>query len=68
MMTNTQLYLAMGVPSVLVLLGVLLNQIGQARLETRLTVIEGDLRQFYKSLGDVGGKVEILLSDRKSAR
>ena len=43
-MTNAQLYLAIGIPSVLVLIGIILNQMGQGRIETRLNIIEGDLK------------------------
>jgi hypothetical protein len=46
-MTNTQMFLAIGIPSFLVLVGILLNQLGQNRVENWLGVIEGDLRQFY---------------------
>jgi hypothetical protein len=59
-MTNTQLFFTIGIPSVLVLVGILLNQLGQGRVETRLLSIEGDLRRFYQLIGEHGGKIEIL--------
>jgi hypothetical protein len=46
-MNNTQLFLIIGVPSFLVLVGILLDQLGQSRVETRLSSIEGGLRQFW---------------------
>jgi hypothetical protein len=58
-MTNIQLWLTIGVPSFLVLVGILLNQLGQNRIETRLLSIEGDLRQFYKTLGQHGEAIDI---------
>jgi archaellum component FlaC len=35
-MNDTQLFLAIGVPSFLVLIGILLNLVGSSRIETRL--------------------------------
>jgi len=50
-MTDSQLWMAIGIPTVTVLLGILLNQLGSSRIESRLKVIEGDLRRFYQLLG-----------------
>jgi len=50
-MTDSQLWMAIGIPTVTVLLGILLNQLGSSRIESRLQVIEGDLRRFYQLLG-----------------
>jgi hypothetical protein len=44
-MTNSQLFLAIGIPSFLVLVGILLDQLGQSRTDTRLLNIEADLRR-----------------------
>lgn len=59
-MTDVQLWLAVGVPSFLVLVGILLNQLGQSRVETRLLNIEGDLRRFYPLIGEHSGKIEMI--------
>jgi len=59
-MTGTQLWLAVGIPSVLVLVGILLNQLGQTRLENRVQSIEGDLRRFYQLIGEHSGKIDFL--------
>jgi hypothetical protein len=63
-MTDTQLWLAIGVPTIAVLLGILLNVTGlnrlETRIDTRLLVIEGDLRRFYQILGEHSAKVENL--------
>lgn len=57
-MTNLQLVLTIAIPSLLVLVGIFLNNARfngiDARfnsIETRLTTMEGDLRQFYRDLG-----------------
>lgn len=59
-MTNSQLWLAIGIPTVAVLIGILLNQVSSNRLESRLTAIEGDLRRFYQFLGEHSAKIENL--------
>jgi hypothetical protein len=63
-MTETQLWLAIGIPTVTVLMGILLNVTGlnrvESRIETRLLAIEGDLRRFYQILGEHSAKIENL--------
>jgi hypothetical protein len=67
-MTDTQLYLAIGIPTLLIfvttLLGILLNQSAITRVENRLTVIEGDLRRFYQILGEHSAKIDNLEKPR----
>lgn len=50
-MTNLQMVLTIGIPSLLVLVGIFLNHARFNGLEARLTTIEGDLRHFYRDLG-----------------
>jgi hypothetical protein len=57
-MSNLQLVLTIAIPSLLVLVGIFLNNVRfngiDARfngIEARLTSMEGDLRQFYRDLG-----------------
>jgi len=50
-MTNLQLALSIGIPSLLILVGIFLNNARFNSVETRLTTMEGDLRQFYRDLG-----------------
>jgi hypothetical protein len=50
-MTNLQLALTIAIPSILVLVGIFLDHAGFNSVETRLTTMEGDLRQFYRDLG-----------------
>lgn len=50
-MTNLQLALSIGIPSLLILVGIFLNNARFNSIETRLTTMEGDLRQFYRDLG-----------------
>jgi hypothetical protein len=50
-MTNLQLVLSISIPSLLILIGIFLNNARFNGLEARLTTIEGDLRQFYRDLG-----------------
>ena len=63
-MTEAQLWLAIGIPTVTVLMGILLNVTGlnrvESRIETRLLAIEGDLRRFYQILGEHSAKIENL--------
>ena len=63
-MTDTQLWLAIGIPTVTVLMGILLNVTGlnrvESRIETRLLAIEGDLRRFYQIHGEHSAKIENL--------
>lgn len=59
-MTNLQLMLSIGIPTTLILIGILLNQTGQTRIETRLNVIESDLRRFYEILGGHGEAINII--------
>jgi hypothetical protein len=59
-MTGTQLWVAIGIPTVTVLVGILLNQLGSSRIESRLQAIEGDLRRFYQLLGEHSAKIENL--------
>lgn len=50
-MTNIQLAFSIAIPSILVLVGILLNNARFNSIETRLTTMEGDLRHFYRDLG-----------------
>jgi len=59
-MTNAQLYLAVGIPTFMVLVGIVLNQVGQGRIENRLTTIEGDLRNFYATQGHHEATLDIV--------
>jgi len=59
------LYLAMGVPTLAVLVGILLSQRSSDRLERRLERIEADLREFYRTLGQHDAKIENL--EKRSA-
>jgi hypothetical protein len=59
-MSDTQLWIAVGIPTVTVLVGILLNALGVSRVENRLQVIEGDLRRFYQMLGEHSAKIDNL--------
>ncbi len=66
-MTNLQLLLAIGVPSFMVLLGILLNQRGIDKLESRFDRVDGrmdrmqsDLSIFYRTLGQHDKAIEFL--------
>jgi hypothetical protein len=50
-MTNLQLYLAVGLPTLLLLIGQLLNWSAVKDVSNRLLTIESDMRQFYRSIG-----------------
>ncbi len=46
-----QLILTIVIPSLLILVGIFLNNARFNSIEGRLTTMEGDLRQFYRDLG-----------------
>ena len=56
-MTNTQLFLSIGIPTLAVILSYL-------DVRGHLSQIEADLRRFYHELGRHEGQIEIL-KDRK---
>jgi len=69
--TNLQLYIAIGLPTLLLVLGQWINfnatkelRISvEARLvgiEGRLIVIEADLREFYRVIGKLEGRMDAL--------
>ncbi len=68
-MSNAQMWVAMIMPTIAVLIGILLNhnRIGSveaslgariSHVETRLTSIEGDLRKFYQFVGEHSSSLE----------
>ena len=59
-MSDTQLWIAVEIPTVTVLVGILLNALGVSRVESRLQVIEGDLRRLYQMLGEHSAKIDNL--------
>jgi len=70
-MNNVQLYIAVGLPTVMVLVGIFLNQrsfdrlesnLGgrMDRLEARLDRIEAGLREFYRTLGQHDARLDNL--------
>jgi hypothetical protein len=65
-MTNLQSVLTVGVPSILVLLGIFLNNARFNTIESRLTTMEGDLRQFYRDLGRHDADISSLKDQRRS--
>jgi hypothetical protein len=52
-MSNSQLYLAIGFPTLLLLIGQLLNWTAVKDVSSRLMTIESDMRQFYRAIGKV---------------
>jgi len=57
-MTNVQLYLAIGLPTLLLLIGQLLNWSAVKDVSSRLVTIESDMRQFYRAIGKVEGRLD----------
>jgi hypothetical protein len=68
-MNNVQLYIAVGLPTVMVLVGIFINQrsfdrlensLGgrMDRLEARLDRIAADLREFYRTLGQHDARLD----------
>jgi hypothetical protein len=62
--TNTQLLLAIAIPSLIptiaVLLSILYNNGRFNAIDQRLIVIDGDLRQFYRDLGRHEGEINVI--------
>ncbi len=65
-MTNLQLVLSIGIPSLLILIGIFLNNARFNSVEARLASIEGDLRQFYRDLGRHDADISSLKEQRRS--
>lgn len=59
-MSNMQLYLAVGLPTLLLLIGQLLNWTAVKDVSSRLVTIESDMRQFYRAIGNIEGRVDSL--------
>ena len=65
-MTNLQWVLTVGIPSILILVEIFLNNARFNTIETRLTTMEGDLRQFYRDLGRHEADISSLRDQRRS--
>jgi hypothetical protein len=65
-MTNLQLCLSIAIPSILILLGIFLNNARFNSIETRLTTMEGDMRQFYRDLGRHDADLATLKEQRRA--
>ncbi len=59
-MSNLQLYLAIGFPTLLLLIGQLLNWSAVKDVSSRLMTIESDMRQFYRAIGKVEGRLDVI--------
>jgi len=77
MQSGTQLALAIGIPVLVILFGILLNQRGLDKVESRLERVnsdlsgrldrmQADLSQFYQVLGKHDKAIEILGRDTPS--
>jgi len=65
-MTNLQLALTIAIPSILVMVGIFLNNARFNCIETRLTKIAGDLRHFYRDLGRHYADIASLKDQRRA--
>jgi hypothetical protein len=61
-MTNAQLLLSIGIPTLAVIISMIFNNGRFNAIESRLISIEGDLRRFYQEQGRLAGHVESLES------
>ncbi len=59
-MSNFHLYLAVGFPTLLLLIGQLLNWSAVKDVSKRLMTIESDMRQFYRAIGKVEGRLDVI--------
>ena len=65
-MTNAQMFIAVGLPLLVILAGIILQQVQGSRIEARLTSIEGDLRQFYSTQGRHDEAIRALIDSSKA--
>jgi len=66
-MTNLQLALSIGIPSLLVLVGIFLNNARFGGTDSRLDRMQADLSQFYRDLGRLDAEVGNLKNRQRSA-
>ncbi len=59
-----QLYLSIGVPTLLILAGLLVNWSATKELAARFAVFESDMRQFFHLTGKLEGRVDALERQR----
>jgi hypothetical protein len=59
-MSNLQRYLAIGSPTLLLLIGQLLNWSAVKDVSSRLMTMESDMRQFYRAIGKVQGRLDVI--------
>jgi hypothetical protein len=59
-MTNFQLYLSIGLPTLLLLIAQVINWNATRDVGARLMTIESDMRQFYRAIGKVEGRLDSL--------
>lgn len=68
-MTNTQLYLAIGIPSILVILSWLSNRSDINRLSDKIDGLRSEMyhefKEFYRTLGQHDAQIEVLMKERK---
>lgn len=61
-MTNQQLYLSIGIPSLLIILAWLSNRSDIARLSDKVDAVRGEMftefKEFYRTLGQHDGQIE----------
>jgi hypothetical protein len=56
--SNTQLYLSIGLPTLMILIGLVLNWTATKEIGACLGVIEADMRQFYRAIGKLEGRMD----------
>jgi hypothetical protein len=59
-MNNSQLWLSIGIPTFVVLIGIWRSDKRFDAIDSRLLVIEADLRRFYQILGQHDEAIDIL--------
>jgi hypothetical protein len=59
-MSNLQRYLAIESPTLLLLIGQLLNWSAVKDVSSRLMTMESDMRQFYRAIGKVQGRLDVI--------
>jgi hypothetical protein len=61
-----QTALTIGVPTFVILIGILLNRQDYARLDAKIDGLRSDFKEFYRTLGQHDSRLDTLERDRKS--
>lgn len=61
-----QTALTITIPTLVILMGILLNRQDYARLDAKIDALRSDFREFYRTLGQHDARLDSLERDRKN--